>query len=138
MNSAAVAMLKDPHPCAHIVYPYTDEALVGEAVTLFASAGLRDGEGVVLILSRENYEGYRHRLSDDGHDVEGLERSGRLVCLVAEDLLAEYMGNGGFDVARFEGDVDTIIRTCRATTTLGVGGVTGRNLRARSDEFFSD
>jgi hypothetical protein len=122
MNSAAVAMLRDPHPCAHIVYPYTDATLVGEAVTIFASAGLRDGEGVVLILSKENYEGYRHRLVDDGHDVEGLQLSGRLICLVAEDLLAAYMGNRAFEVERFERDVDNIIRACRATTTLGVRG----------------
>jgi hypothetical protein len=123
MNSAAVAMLKSPHPCAHIVYPYTDEALVGEAVTTFASAGLRNGEGVVLILSAENYEGYRRRLSDEGHDVEGLGRSGRLVCLVAEDLLAAYMGESGFEVERFEGDVDQIIIACRATTALGSQGM---------------
>lgn len=123
MNAAAVAMLKDPSPCSHIVYPYTDEGLVGEAVTTFASAGLHNGEGVVLILGRENYEGYRHRLADDGHDVAGLELSGRLVSLVAEDLLAVYMSDKGFDVARFEGDVDKIIVACRATTALGSKGM---------------
>ncbi len=122
MNAAAVAMLTDPHPCAHIVYPYTDEGLVGQAVTLFASAGLRNGEGVVLILSRANYDTYRLRLVAERHDVEGLERSGRLVCLVAEDLLAAYMEKGPFEVERFEAAVDEIIRGCRATTVLGTNG----------------
>src|ERR1700681_5096403 len=51
MNAKGAAILLDPHPCCHIVYPYTDESLVGQAVALFASAGLRDGEGVVLIMS---------------------------------------------------------------------------------------
>lgn len=37
------------HPCGHIVYPYTDETLVWQAVCLFACAGQRDGEGVILI-----------------------------------------------------------------------------------------
>jgi hypothetical protein len=122
MNAAAVAMLKNPHPCAHIVYPYTDETLVGEAVALFASAGLRNGEGVVLILSVANYEKYKNRLIKDGHDVEQLQLSGRLVCLVAEDLLAAYTAAPGFMVDRFEADVDEIIRACRATTVLGSKG----------------
>jgi hypothetical protein len=123
MNAAAVAVLTNPHPCAHIVYPYTDEALVGHAVALFASAGLRNGEGVILILSAENYDAYTSRLVLEGHDVAGLQRSGRLVCLVAEDLLAAYMAKGPFDVERFEAAVDEIIKACRATTALGVNGV---------------
>jgi hypothetical protein len=122
MNASAVAMLKNPSPCSHIVYPYTDEGLVGEAVTTFASGGLKDGEGVVLILGKENYDGYRRRLADEGYDVEALGLSGRLVCLVAEDLLAAYMGANGFEVERFESDVDDIIRACRATTALGSKG----------------
>ena len=125
MNAAAAAILTNPHPCAHIVYPYTDEALVGQAVALFASAGLRNDEGVVLILSTANYDAYRLRLVLEGHDVEGLERNGRLVCLVAEDLLAAYSGDRGFDVERFESDVDQIIRACQATTPLGAGVVRG-------------
>jgi hypothetical protein len=72
MNAASAALLTDPHPCAHIVYPYTDEALVGQAVCLFARAGLRNGEGVVLILSAANYDAYMLRLIVEGHDVEGL------------------------------------------------------------------
>ncbi len=120
MNASAAALLTDPHPCAHIVYPYTDEALVGQAVCLFASAGLRQGEGVVLILSAENYTAYTLRLVTEGHDVDGLTKSGRLVCLIAEDLLAAYMGRGAFEVERFECAVDEIIRACRLTATNGV------------------
>jgi hypothetical protein len=123
MNAAALAVLTDPHPCAHIVYPYTDEALVGQAVVLFASAGLRMGEGVVLILSAANYDAYTSRLRVEGHDVAGLQRSGRLVCLVAEDLLAAYMGEGVFEIEKFEAAVDQIIRDCRATTALGPDGM---------------
>ncbi len=120
MNAASVALLTDPHPCTHIVYPYTDEVLVGQAVVLFASAGLHKGEGVVLILSRANYDTYLSQLGTDGHDVEDLQRSGRLVCLVAEDLLAAYMAHGPFEVARFEAAVDEIIKACRAATPLGL------------------
>src|SRR5580658_7800420 len=98
MNASAAALLTDPHPCAHIVYPYTDEALVGQAVCLFASAGLRNGEGVILILSAANYDAYMLRLGVEGDDVEALQQSGRLVCLLAEDLLANHMEAGPFEV----------------------------------------
>jgi hypothetical protein len=30
LGRAAVAVLTDPHPCADVVYAYTDEALVGQ------------------------------------------------------------------------------------------------------------
>jgi hypothetical protein len=120
MNASAAALLTDPHPCAHIVYPYTDEVLVGQPVCLFAGAGLRHGEGVVLILSAENYAAYILRLVTEGHDVDGLTKSGRLVCLIAEDLLSAYMGSGAFEVERFECAVDEIIRACKLTATNGV------------------
>jgi hypothetical protein len=123
MNASAIAMLTDPHPCTHIVSPYTDEALVGKAVVLFASAGLHGGEGVVLIVSTANFDTYLTRLGQDGHDVEALRASGRLVCLVAEDLLAAYMGDGPFQIEKFEADVDEIIRTCRTKTALGADGM---------------
>jgi hypothetical protein len=120
MNANAAALLTDPHPCAHIVYPYTDEALVGQAVCLFASAGLRNGEGVVLILSAENHDAYLLRLVTEGHDVESLKKSGRLVCLVAEELLDAYMGAGDFEIEKFEAAVDEIIRACKLTATGGI------------------
>jgi hypothetical protein len=38
-------------PCGHIVYPHIDEGLVGQAVCLFTSAGLREGDGAILIMA---------------------------------------------------------------------------------------
>ena len=125
MNANAAALLTNPHPCAHIVYPYTDEGLVGQAVCLFASAGLRQGEGVILILSAANYDAYTLRLVVEGHDVEALQKSGQLVCLVAEDLLANYMGQGAFEIEKFETAVDEIIRACKMTAAGANGMVRG-------------
>lgn len=52
MNPKASALLVDPHPCGHIVYPYTDRNLLAQAVCLYASAGLRKNEAVILITAR--------------------------------------------------------------------------------------
>ena len=76
MNASGAALLTNPHPCRHIVYPYTDEGLVGQAVCLFASSGLRAGEGVILIMTSDHFESIRLRLSVEGFDVDAYERSG--------------------------------------------------------------
>src|SRR5580693_4886163 len=101
MNAKAAAILTDPHPYGHIVYPYTDEALVGQAVALFAGAGLRNGEGVVLVMTAAHRDSITLRLVTEGYDVENLQRSGRLVCVLAEDLLAEFMDDGVPNEERF-------------------------------------
>src|SRR5580700_7133647 len=97
MNAKGTALLVDPHPCGHIVYPYTDESLVGQAVALFASAGLRDGEGVVLIMSANHCDAIKLRLQLEGISAAAYERSGQLICVTAEDLLATFMADGVID-----------------------------------------
>ena len=40
MSPKSIAILKEPHPCGHIVYPYTDEQHIVDAVAIFAGSGL--------------------------------------------------------------------------------------------------
>src|SRR5688500_15120271 len=94
MNAQGAAILANPHPCGHIVYPYTDENLVGQAVCLFASAGIRDGEGVILIMTGDHCEPIKLRLRVEGFDVAAYERSGQLTCVATEELLARFMAGG--------------------------------------------
>ncbi len=74
MNPHSAAILTNPHPCGHIVYPYTDESLVEHAVGLFASAGIRNGEAVILIMTSDHFEPIRLRLRMEGCNVATLER----------------------------------------------------------------
>src|SRR5580658_9059858 len=97
MNAHGAAILVNPHPCGHIVYPYTDEGLVGQAVTLFASAGLRDQEGVILIMTADHCESIKLRLQLEGISIEAYERSGQLICVTAENLLAKFVPDGVLD-----------------------------------------
>src|SRR4029079_6340061 len=94
MNAHAAALLTDPHPCGHIVYPYTDENLVGQAVCLFATSGIRDGEGVILIMSGDHCDPIKLRLQVEGFNVEAYERSGQLTCVTTEELLGKFMQDG--------------------------------------------
>src|ERR1700682_1300267 len=119
MNANGAAILANPHPCGHIVYPYTDEGLVGQAVCLFASAGLRDGEGVILIMSADHCESIKLRLQLEGFNLEAYEISGQLICVRAEDLLAKFIPDGVLDEALFKSTIGRIINQARASVSNG-------------------
>jgi len=117
MNSKAAALLSNPNPCGHIVYPYTMETQVAEAVCLFASAGLSKGEAVVLVMKANHCQPIRHRLEQEGFDLKQLEKSGQLICADAEDLLSTFMFDGIIDELVFKSKVGKLIE--RAKTSGG-------------------
>lgn len=119
MNARCAALLVSPHPCGHIVYPYTDESLVGHAVALFASAGLHNGEGVILIMSAGHRESIKRRLELEGIPTEAYERFGRLICVTAEDLLSKFVRDGALDEKIFKLEMGRLIETAR--TSAGEG-----------------
>ena len=122
MNAKGASILVDPHPCGHIVYPYTDESLVGQAVALFASAGLRDKEGVILIMSEDHCESIKLRLQLEGINADTYERSGQLVCVTAEETLAKFMRDGLIDEDLFRITVGTLIEKVRTSIVNGHPG----------------
>jgi hypothetical protein len=117
MNASGASILANPHPCSHIVYPYTDEGLLGQAVTLFTSAGLRDGDGVLLIISADHSEPIKLRLQLEGINAEAYEATGQLVCVTAEDLLRTFVPNDALDEQVFRTTIaDLITRTKQRAT----------------------
>jgi KaiC/GvpD/RAD55 family RecA-like ATPase len=123
MNANAPAILTDPHPYGHIVYPYMDEALVSHAAALFAGAGLRNGEGIILVMTAAHRDSITLRLLAEGYDVENLQRSGRLICIIAEDLIAGFMRDGVPDEEIFSAVIEELIKSCRASTGRSTGQV---------------
>jgi hypothetical protein len=119
MNANGASLLSNPHPCGHIVYPYTDEGLVGQAVSLFAAAGLRDNEGVILIMSADHCESIKVRLQIEGIDTDARERSGQLICITAEDLLAKFTPDGVLDEDAFRSTIGSLINQVRASAGHG-------------------
>jgi ribosomal protein L16 Arg81 hydroxylase len=119
MNANGAALLANPHPCGHIVYPYTDESLVGQAACLFASAGLRNHEGVILIMTEAHYEPIRLRLQLEGFNVESYEHSGQLICVHAEKLLAQFMSDEVLNTELFKSTIGGFIQRARASVSNG-------------------
>ena len=122
MNAKGASILVNPHPCGHIVYPYTDEGLVGQAVALFASAGLRDKEGVILIMSHEHCESFKLRLQLEGINTEKYERAGQLICVTAEETLAKFMRDDLIDEDLFHSTVGSLIENVKASVANGRPG----------------
>jgi hypothetical protein len=114
MNAKAVAILSDPQPCGHIVYAYTGEAQITEAVRLFAGAGFRKGEAVLLIMTEPHCAPILERLEQDNFDVASLTKSGQLVCQEACQLLSTFLFDGIVDEHRFKSKIDGMIDRARA------------------------
>ncbi|HEY6393443.1 MAG TPA: MEDS domain-containing protein [Bryobacteraceae bacterium] len=115
MNSKGAAILANPHPCGHIVYPYTDETQVSEAVCLFASAGLRKGEAVILVMTSDHTQPIRRRLEQEGFNLRQLERAGQLICEDAKDLLSTFTFDGVIDERVFKTKLGKLIEAAKAS-----------------------
>jgi hypothetical protein len=90
------------NPSGHLVYPHTDAAHLAEAVGLFASTGLRQGEAVILIMSASHCKPIRERLQREGFNLHELESTGQLVCASAEELIPTFLFDGVIDEHRFK------------------------------------
>ncbi len=115
MNPNGAAILANPHPCGHIVYPYTDENQVAEAVCLFASSGFRQGQAAVLVMTADHCKPIRRRLEQEGFDLRELERSGQLICKDAADLLSNFLFDGIIDEHKFKMQVGSLIEKAKAS-----------------------
>jgi hypothetical protein len=116
MNSKAAEILSNPQPCGHIVYPYTDESQLVDAVCLFASAGLRKAETVLLVVSDAHCKPILERLKEGGFDVESLTKSGQLMFEEAGELLASFLFDGIIDERVFRSKIGGIIERAKAAS----------------------
>ena len=119
MNSSGQNLLTHPQPCGHIVYPYTNESQFAGVVCLFAGAGLRNGESVVLVMEKAHCDPIRRQLQRDGLDVADLEASGRLICKSAETLLETFLFDGIIDEDAFKTEIGWLIEKAKTSSPNG-------------------
>lgn len=89
---------------------------------LFASAGIRGAEGVVLIVSADHRESVKIRLQLEGIDTEVYERSGQLACVGAEEPLAKFTAGGILDEHIFKSTIGRLIEDARTSVSTGPSG----------------
>jgi hypothetical protein len=119
MTPKTAALLTDPHPQCHIVFPYSDDTHITEAVSLFAGAGLSNEEAVILVTTDEHRRAVEQRLAAEGYDVAFLERERRLTIIDAEDLLCEFHRDNVPDAAIFTATISRIIEDARQHSPSG-------------------
>jgi hypothetical protein len=110
MTPANAAILSNPRPSEHIVYSYTDDAELADALTLFVSVGLLRGEAVILVVTAKHADLIRQRLEHEGYEVAELLESGQVVMADAEDVLATFF----LDEQRFKIGIGSLIDRARA------------------------
>jgi hypothetical protein len=113
MTPNALSMLT--RPSGHLVYPHTDDAHLAEAVGLFASAGFREGEAVILIMAASHSKPIRERLEREGYDLKELESNGQLVCASAEELIPTFLIDGIIDEHRFKTNFGALIEKAKSS-----------------------
>jgi hypothetical protein len=83
MTPKTAALLADPPPKTHMVYPYSHFEQIVPVVARFVEEGIARGESIILMVTTEHQRAITERLIQTSGDVRGLEGKGRLVFLNA-------------------------------------------------------
>jgi hypothetical protein len=119
MDSKTSALLADPATGSHIVYPYTDESKVVQAIRHYTSSGLSRDEAVVLIVSEPHRESLILLLKAEAFNIERLQSKGQLVILDAGQLLSSLMVGDRPDATVFRALIKRIIDQAGRDLTSG-------------------
>jgi hypothetical protein len=84
------------------------------AIWRFVSAGLDNGDTVVVVARRKHWQSAARLLRRGGWPVDGELESGRLVVLDADVMLASFMRRGTIDVQRFDDVIGCCVRDLMA------------------------
>jgi hypothetical protein len=117
MDPQTASILAVPHH-SHIVYPYTDDRRLADAVSFYANCGLVRGDAVILIVT----EAHRHaikRYLNANFDVQALEATGQLSFLDAAETMSAFMVDGSPDPELFQRAIKTLIDRARRVEPTG-------------------
>ena len=108
MGTDAIWILAERPAQEHIAQPYESDNVLLESLKLFSAQGLSRGEAVILVLTASHRDVLLRLLATDGFAVAGVQRSGQLLLIDAEDLLSTFLLDGMPDPTLFRlslGDV---------------------------------
>src|ERR1700733_8207294 len=111
MDPRTARILANPNH-SHIVYPYTDDMQLADAVSFYTNNGLVRGHAVVLAVTDSHRRAIKKYLRAD-FDVNALEASGQLSFCEAAELLNAFMVDGNPDPALVKTGIKTLIDRAR-------------------------
>src|SRR5215475_7796128 len=107
-------VLTNVAPRDHIVQLYQDQDFLNRAVCRFASAGLANGEGVILVSTLPHWNGFHAQLEVENVDVRAAQKRGQLTVVDAAELLPRFMRDAMPDPAIFPGVFGNVVAEARA------------------------
>ena len=114
-------LLERPHPAGHLVQFYqADETALARNVARYAGEGLRQGDGVLLIVTPEHQELFSGQLSGLNIDVSVAVKDRQLVFCEARRNLTEFMTGGQPDWQHFEAVIRERMRQVHPTGGAGL------------------
>ena len=108
MGTDAIWILAERPAQEHVAQLYESDNVLLESLRLFSAQGLSRGEAVILVLTASHRHVLLRLLATDGVDVGGVQRSGQLLVVDAQDLLNTFLLDGMPDPTLFRmslGDV---------------------------------
>jgi len=118
------AILGNPPHRSHVVYSYTNDRHLVDAVGFYTASGLARHGAVILIATEAHRSAIKRYLKSEG-DVEALEASGQLLFLDAAEVMTTFMVNGNPDPKLFKAGIRTLIEQASRDER------TGRNREVR-------
>jgi hypothetical protein len=109
-------------PREHSVQIYRDETMFLDALEGYVSAGLRNGESVILISTAAHLHQLEKRLRANWLDLDRARWEDRYIALLAQETLARFMVEGMPHPERFEEVAKGVLERAR--------GPSGRRVRA--------
>jgi MEDS: MEthanogen/methylotroph, DcmR Sensory domain len=117
MDPQTAAILANPDH-SHILYPYTDDMRLADAVSFYTNNGLVRGNAVVLAVTDAHRRAIKQYLKAD-FDVEALEASGQLSFYEAAEVLNAFMVDGNPDPELVKTGIKTQIDRARRDERTG-------------------
>ena len=117
MDPRTARILANPNH-SHIVYPYTDDMQLADAVSFYTNNGLVRGHAVVLAVTDSHRRAIKKYLRAD-FDVNALEASGQLSFCDATEALNAFMVDGNPDPALVKTGIRTHIERARRDKRTG-------------------
>ena len=113
-------LLDRAEPEEHFVQLYgTDDQLLTRNVSRYLAEGLRRGDGLVLIATREHAHAIVRQLTEGFPDLSQALRDGRLAILDARATLDRCMVDGQPDRDRFRSVVGRVLQEVRVRSPSG-------------------
>ncbi|HEV2295707.1 MAG TPA: MEDS domain-containing protein [Tepidisphaeraceae bacterium] len=97
-------------PREHLIQLYREDDEFLDALEGFVVAGLRGGDGVIVLATSPHLGALEVRLRAGGDDPAGPKYRDRYIAVSAEQSLAQFMIGGWPDAARFEQFVEDMFR----------------------------